>query len=247
MTLLNLLMRQNTDTQSSHGDLVTKVSRLAHCLLQTAPDPAKPTDGLCDDVLMVIEDALGAALEAEHATSCHRERLSFLEQLCGSDELTGVFNRRGFIAELDRELSMAQRHKEGGILVFVDLDGFKPVNDTHGHAAGDAVLKHVAHVLQDNVRGTDVVGRLGGDEFAVLLTRTTWDSGLTRAATLEDALNNTAIDWQGSYIPVQASFGYKPYGPYDRALRVLAAADAAMYMAKRAKTSPPPMRIVAAE
>lgn len=243
MTLINLLMKMDTDGKTSHGDLVTKVARLAHCLLRAAP----AQDGLCADVAGLTEDALAAALEAEHAVVCHLERIAFLEQLCGTDALTGIPNRRGFEAEMDRALTAARRYGEGGVLVYVDLDGFKPINDRHGHAAGDAVLTHVAGLLRDHVRGSDVIGRLGGDEFAVLLTRTSWDDGIARAMSLEDIVNRAVVTWQGDAIPVRASFGYKAYGANDRAGRLLAAADAAMYVAKKGQSVHRTPHIVAAE
>lgn len=243
MTLINLLMRIDTDGSTSHGDLVTKVSRLAQCLIN-APEGVLPNTA---DLLQVTEDALAAALEADHAVVCHMERIAFLEQLCGTDPLTSILNRRGFEAELERALAAAKRYDEGGLLLYVDLDGFKPINDTFGHAAGDEVLRQVAQLLADNVRGSDVVGRLGGDEFGVLLTRTNWEGGMARAGALEDTLNTLRVTWEDTVIPVQASFGFKAYGPNDRVGRLLAAADAAMYMAKRDQTQHPVRHIIAAE
>lgn len=243
MTLINLLMKMDTDGKTSHGDLVTKVARLAQCLLNAAPGE----NGPCGDVIAITESALAAALEADHAVVCHLERIAFLEQLCGTDALTGVLNRRGFEAEMERALAAAKRYGEGGVLLYVDLDGFKPINDHHGHAAGDAVLVHVSGLLRDHVRGSDIVGRLGGDEFAVLLTRTSWDDGIARAMSLEDVVNRSSVIWQGAAIPVRASFGYKAYGANDRVARLLAAADAAMYVSKKGQSIQRTPRIVAAE
>ena len=95
-----------------------------------------------------------------------------LRALALVDELTGVHNRRGFMALAEREWKRAEREKRGAVLAFIDLDNFKIVNDVHGHAEGDAVLKAVADVLRAAFRGADVIGRLGGDEFAVLVVPT---------------------------------------------------------------------------
>lgn len=95
-----------------------------------------------------------------------------LRALALVDELTGVHNRRGFMALAEREWQRAQRERRGAVLAFIDLDDFKTVNDVHGHAEGDQALTTVADILRAAFRGADVIGRLGGDEFAVLVVPT---------------------------------------------------------------------------
>ncbi len=95
-----------------------------------------------------------------------------LRALALVDELTGVHNRRGFMALAEREWQRAQREQRGAVLAYIDLDDFKGVNDVHGHAEGDLALKCVADILRAAFRGADVIGRLGGDEFAVLVVPT---------------------------------------------------------------------------
>ncbi len=99
-----------------------------------------------------------------------------LEARADVDPLLDILNRRGFERELKRSLAYLQRYQGEAALLFIDLDGFKAVNDRHGHAAGDALLKAVARELVGHVRASDVVGRLGGDEFGALL----WNSGRRR-------------------------------------------------------------------
>ena len=94
-----------------------------------------------------------------------------LMQLAHYDSLTGLANRRTFEAELQREWTLTNRDGVNSYVVVADLDGFKAINDTHGHAIGDAALRHVAHAMRSITRATDVVARVGGDEFAVLLVR----------------------------------------------------------------------------
>ena len=106
-------------------------------------------------------------LERELAAA--RSQMAALEARADVDPLTDVLNRRGFERELKRSLAYVKRYGPSAALLYLDLDGFKAVNDRHGHAAGDAVLKAVAMVLSRHVRASDVVARLGGDEFAVLL------------------------------------------------------------------------------
>jgi diguanylate cyclase (GGDEF)-like protein len=99
-------------------------------------------------------------------------RASHLERLADQDSLVPVFNRRAFVRELGRMQSFAERYDQASSLVYFDANGLKNVNDTHGHAAGDALLAHIARLLVQNVRDTDIVGRLGGDEFGVILVYT---------------------------------------------------------------------------
>ena len=214
----------------SESTLVARIVRLAECLEQALKGNA---------TLNAVGDAVGGALAAATETEKHiaeqMERLAHFEELAVTDELTGLLNRRGFEAEIKRTMLSAKRYKEKGVLIFIDLDGFKPINDTYGHAAGDAVLSHVAALLTGNVRGTDFVARLGGDEFAIGLTRTTWDAGLKRAETFDGLINGAQVKWAGRMITVRASFGFQTYGPDDDLRELLKCANEAMYASKRAR------------
>jgi diguanylate cyclase (GGDEF)-like protein len=92
-----------------------------------------------------------------------------LERQARTDPLTGLLNRRAFVEEMRIRLSIARRTVRPSALVYVDVDNFKPVNDTHGHAMGDAVLRRIADRIRRSIRAGDIVARLGGDEFAVWL------------------------------------------------------------------------------
>ena len=117
-------------------------------------------------------------------------------------------------------------------MIFVDLDEFKPVNDTYGHAAGDEVLRAVSHILQEQVRETDYVGRMGGDEFAILLPRSNKRNGVRRAQDLDKRLNNAYASWNGTQIPIKASCGVHMYTSKAELSELLEAADKAMYKIK---------------
>ncbi|MFC3385885.1 GGDEF domain-containing protein [Couchioplanes azureus] len=125
------------------------------------------------------------ATKAEEAAR-QRRRLSELSQ---TDALTSALNRRGFTERFTAELSHAQRHHRALALLLIDLDGFKQVNDSRGHAAGDELLVWVATVLKDNLHSHDVVGRLGGDEFVVLLTSHDAPDVAQAAAALRSAIS----------------------------------------------------------
>ena len=216
------------DHGRSESGLVTSVNRLAVCVTEDAcPDP--------DTAIDAVRGAITAAHEAEHRIAGQKERLAHFERLALTDELTGLLNRRGFEDAIRRTMLGAKRYNEKGVLIFIDLDGFKPVNDTHGHAAGDKVLIRVAELLNENVRGTDFTGRLGGDEFAILLTRSGWQDGLKRAEAFDALINAASVDWHGEAIAIAASFGVQTYGPEDDLSEILKSADDAMYAAKRAR------------
>lgn len=130
-----------------------------------------------------------------------------LERLTRQDGLTGLFNRNTFVELSRRELDRAQRQGSATTILLLDLDFFKRVNDTWGHPAGDAVLRHVAALASATVRSTDLVGRLGGEEFIVLLPNTTAEAGYRLAEKLRQRLEASVVLWEGTRIPVTASFG----------------------------------------
>ena len=176
-------------------------------------------------------DALAAQLEASRA------RILDLEARVDIDPLTDILNRRGFERELQRSLAYVKRYGTRAALIYLDLDGFKPVNDRHGHAAGDAVLKAIAAALTRSVRASDVAARLGGDEFAVLLWNVDGSAAAAKAAALEAAVYGTPVRWKSSTLVVAASAGVALLGALDTPGEVLARADAAMYARKGERTA----------
>ena len=230
MIVTNALYRPRHEEKAGDDELVSSVTRLVECVHRTA----SPGRGETWNHRDAADKALTAASDAQHRIAELRERIAHLEKLAITDELTGLLNRRGFETELQRTLALASRYEEPGLLVYVDLDGFKLVNDTYGHAAGDAVLQRVARLLTDNLRCTDFVGRLGGDEFALLLPRTSRKRGANRIQALSRLLDPVAVSWKGETIMVRASLGVQTYGgdnDVDGA-RLLSRADASMYQSK---------------
>jgi diguanylate cyclase (GGDEF)-like protein len=156
------------------------------------------------------------------------------EQRAVRDPLTGLANRREFERVVDHFREEAQRH-EPATLVYVDLDRFKALNDTHGHAAGDAALRHVATVLLSQIRDGDLVARIGGEEFAVWLPRTALREGLDVAERMRRAVETTIWRWSGTPVPITASCGVASYpDPVGEVANLRAMADAALYRAKQA-------------
>jgi diguanylate cyclase (GGDEF)-like protein len=170
---------------------------------------------------------------AEKQIAAQQARISLLEDLATTDDLTGIKNRRGFYEAFLRELECCRRgSSNGGLLVMIDLDNFKAVNDTYGHLAGDAVLKLVARTLIGEIRRTDIAARLGGDEFVLLLSNTTIGDSTARAQAIGWQMNNLSLAWDGHIIPVQASLGVKPFADGDEPEDVLSSTDGMLYAMK---------------
>ncbi len=171
-----------------------------------------------------------------------RARIRELAAHVDVDPLTETLNRRGFGRELKRSLAYVKRYGVSAALVYLDLDEFKPVNDRHGHAAGDAVLKAIASALLRHVRASDVVARIGGDEFVVLLWNVDAAAAASKAAALEAVIAATPVRWGRATLTVGASAGVASMGPRDTPAAVLARADAAMYARKGGQNTSPRVR-----
>jgi diguanylate cyclase (GGDEF)-like protein len=163
-----------------------------------------------------------------------KRRVEHLEQLADQDGLIPVLNRRAFVRELSRIMAFNERYGAASAVIFFDVNGLKAINDTHGHAAGDAALTHVAQVLSAHVRGSDVVGRLGGDEFGVILVQSPPHEANAKAAMLAEAIKARPVPWEGYSLAVGASFGVHTLVAGQQAQEALDAADQAMYQNKRA-------------
>jgi len=157
------------------------------------------------------------------------------EQL-GSDSLTGCMNRRSFESRLRIELRQARRRGSTIAVAAIDLDHFKVINDTRGHAVGDVVLKQVAGIMKQTARDTDGVARYGGDEFVVILPDTGWQGALTFADRLRRRVDEFVFGPPGAPVEVTISVGVAlARGSDPMSTEVLLhEADAALYRAKTA-------------
>jgi diguanylate cyclase (GGDEF)-like protein len=156
------------------------------------------------------------------------------EQRAVRDPLTGLCNRREFERVVEKFRHANALGRESASLVYADLDRFKQLNDTLGHAAGDAALRHVATVLQGQLRDGDLVARIGGEEFAIWLPRTPPKEGLEVGERVRRAVETTAWHWNGTAYRLTASCGVAAYpDPIREIDNLRSAADAALYRAKQ--------------
>ena len=150
------------------------------------------------------------------------------------DDLTGVGNRRHLLQRLTEECARSERSAEPFALLVIDLDGFKAVNDTHGHAAGDACLRHFTLMAQTRLRPGDMLARTGGDEFCIVLPASTLREGAMIARRVLDVCREDAEACVGADIPIAVTIGVAQWtreiGPFPD--RLMAAADHALYAAK---------------
>ena len=159
-----------------------------------------------------------------------------LQRMATHDHLTGLANLMFFQEALAQQLAAAERYKREGAVLFIDLDDFKLINDTYGHAAGDAALQAVAQTLKHLTRASDVVARLGGDEFAVILAELDERQAIEKAAMVRKALNQLVVTHQQRPVAIKASVGLKVFSSQTGQLSmqdILAAADRAMYREKQ--------------
>lgn len=201
-------------------------------------------DGSIGALPVARSDEIGElAVSIEHMeTQIHKqiedlhEQQDRLDHLASHDSLTGLPNRRLFLDRLDQALARARRQETQLALLFIDLDNFKTINDTHGHIAGDAVLQEVARRLRLQLRETDTAARIGGDEFIILIEGACDDASIDSIMGKVQAALSLPIPYQDIELESGGSIGVARY-PQDgtTASPLIAAADQSMYRCKTTK------------
>ena len=205
-------------------------------------DTTQAVDAIARVVMMDAEVVLGSyygsladlvSYEAHSETRSLKDRLSVLEDMAFLDALTGLFNRRYFDRSIAVEIARASRERSPLGLLLCDIDRFKDINDTRGHAAGDRVLNELAAVLADMGRKTDIVTRFGGEEFCFLLPNTKPEFVRLVAERVRTKVEATTITLDnGEKLKVTASIGIGIYKAGDTAALLIQRADEALYRAK---------------
>ena len=210
-----------TDTGSTNGTFVNDARVEKHAQL---------ADG--DRIVLGGSVSLRFAL----VTDEERQALMRVYDAAVRDGLTGVLNRKALDQRLLAEIAFAVRHDAPLSVVMLDVDHFKAVNDTHGHPAGDAVLREIAARLTGALRIEDVFGRYGGEEFLIVTRNITLEQGAQLAERMRARIDASPVVFEGVAIPVSASFGVASLaccGATREAPALLAIADARLYEAKR--------------
>ncbi len=185
-----------------------------------------------------VRDAITTLMHEVHRlrqeVEAARRNVEDAARYADQDMLLPIMNRRAFVRELTRVISVAQRYGTPSSLIYFDLNDFKTINDTHGHAAGDAVLKGFSETIKAQIRDTDILARVGGDEFAIILSHLTVDQARRKAGDLAARLEANPVRWKDNEIAVRFSYGVYGLRAGENANVAMAEADRAMYEQKRA-------------
>jgi diguanylate cyclase (GGDEF)-like protein/PAS domain S-box-containing protein len=209
-----------TSPPSDHNVLVNR--RGEELAIQETATPIRNRDGAVVGAVIVFGDV-----------TKERRLKRALSYQASHDALTGLINRREFDTRLETAVTAAQRGEGEYVLLYVDLDQFKVVNDTCGHSAGDRLLRDITSLLQTRVRASDTIARLGGDEFGILLERCSIEQAERVADSIRQAIHGYRFLWGANSLSVGASIGVVRIGrDTTSSASVLSAADIACYAAK---------------
>jgi diguanylate cyclase (GGDEF)-like protein/PAS domain S-box-containing protein len=219
-TLDRVLLAGETSVPSDRNVIVNR--RGEELAIQETASPIRSREGV----------AIGAVIVFGDVTKERRLKRALSYQ-ASHDALTGLINRREFDVRLEAAVTSAQRGEVEYVLLYVDLDQFKIVNDTCGHSAGDRLLRDITSLLQTRVRASDTIARLGGDEFGLLLERCSLEQAERVADSIRQAIHGYRFLWGANSLSVGASIGVVRIArETTSAAAVLSAADIACYAAK---------------
>jgi diguanylate cyclase (GGDEF)-like protein len=175
-----------------------------------------------------------AELRATENAMQLQEDLLKLQKLADTDFLTGLMNRRSFLTAAEDTLQFCRRYKRRMATLMIDIDHFKKINDTHGHAAGDEAIKRIAEIIGRTIRTTDKAARFGGEEFVVLLREIDRPTALMLAERIRKAIEVTTIQSEAGAIPATVSIGLALFDERDRDVQdIIERADQGLYVAKK--------------
>tara|TARA_R110002073_G_scaffold175576_1_gene332987 strand:+ start:3593 stop:4327 length:735 start_codon:yes stop_codon:yes gene_type:complete len=191
--------------------------------------PEEMTDKVRTAIMALMSEVDSMRKELELA----QRKISELEKLADQDGMLAISNRRAFVREMTRMISYSQRYGINSSLIYLDLNDLKVINDTLGHAAGDAALTHMANIIVKNLRDSDIVGRLGGDEFGVILPKADEKVAQVKAQSLVATIQKTPFTWKDKAITLHVAYGIHPLLGTESADQALDQADQNMYVHKK--------------
>ena len=175
-----------------------------------------------------------AELRASENAMQLQEDMLKLRQLAETDYMTGLMNRRSFLAVADDAVAFSRRYKRSMATLMIDIDHFKKINDTYGHAAGDDAIKHVAEIVSQSIRTTDKAARFGGEEFVVLLREIDQETAVLLADRIRASIESSVVRHGDTVIPLTVSVGLALFDDDDRDVQdVIERADQGLYVAKK--------------
>lgn len=219
------------------GDSVSSVSAPRN-IQDTASVLGIPAEEMTPKVRAAIMQLMEEVERSRRDLEAAQNKILELEKLADQDSLTHMSNRRAFVREMGRMISFAERYDIPTSIIYFDVNDLKELNDSLGHQAGDDAIRHVAQLLQKNIRDSDMAGRLGGDEFAVLLPNAGEEAAQAKAAALAHIIHDTPLETHGQSIRLRVAYGTSSFRPGEDAAAALANADRAMY-ANKMKTKAP--------
>ncbi|MGD9538337.1 MAG: GGDEF domain-containing protein [Alphaproteobacteria bacterium] len=205
----------------------------AHAVDDTSEILGIPEAELTPKVRAALMQLMAEVTRLRDELARNRGRIDHLEKLADQDSLLPIYNRRAFVRELTRVISMTERYGQPSSIIFLDVNGLKRINDQHGHGAGDAVLMNVADRLRLNVRESDIVGRLGGDEFGVILFNADPETARAKAAALAADVAAAPIAYANESFEPGVTFGTYTFTGKEDPAQAIAAADEDMYARRR--------------
>ncbi|MCA1787126.1 MAG: GGDEF domain-containing protein [Desulfobacteraceae bacterium] len=197
-----------------------------NCYARLYMVPRKPVYAFHDEVVQLMLQGCAAALSRQL-------KIENLKTAAVIDPLTGCYNRREMETQLCRHIASATRYKNNLSLFMFDLDHFKDINDTHGHQAGDLILKEISFLVKDNMRQGDILARYGGEEFIAILPETGKHKAMELADRLRAKIAALKIPYNGTNLQVTASFGVSQLASGMDMHRLIQDADTMLYKAKR--------------
>ncbi len=193
------------------------------------PYASIPTSELTPKVESAMSLLLQEVDRLKNELNAANKRVVLLENIAEEDPLIPILNRRGFERELDRAIAYTGRYGIKTCVVYIDIDHFKAINDTHGHKAGDIALRHIASFLIENIRQSDIIARIGGDEFALILQHVGATEARTKAEQLEKNIKSSPCKFEKINIPMEISTGVSEIQKGDTMEDVMDRSDKEMY------------------
>ena len=192
-----------------------------------------PSEQMTPEVNLAVSALMEKLDDVNRELSRTKESLSEIERLVDVDPVAPIPNRRAFMRRLSWAITMQERYGHPSTILFFDLNDFKEINDSYGHAAGDMAIRHVSQLLAATMRESDFLARIGGDEFAVIMYYAEESAAYKRGQKIAEKIEKTPLIFNGKRISLATAFGHYTLQSGDDAESALASADTSMYVDKR--------------